>query len=44
VEDPSGNPVELFEPTTPEARLEQPSSREFSGGSVDPGPGGSLRG
>ena len=23
VEDPSGNPVELFEPTAPEARLEQ---------------------
>jgi catechol 2,3-dioxygenase-like lactoylglutathione lyase family enzyme len=26
VEDPSGNPVELFEPTLPEARLEQPRS------------------
>jgi catechol 2,3-dioxygenase-like lactoylglutathione lyase family enzyme len=26
VEDPSGNPVELFEPTAPEARLQQPSS------------------
>ncbi len=25
VEDPSGNPVELFEPTAPEARLQQPS-------------------
>jgi catechol 2,3-dioxygenase-like lactoylglutathione lyase family enzyme len=25
VEDPSGNPVELFEPTTPQARLDQPS-------------------
>jgi catechol 2,3-dioxygenase-like lactoylglutathione lyase family enzyme len=25
VEDPSGNPVELFEPTLPEARLSQPS-------------------
>jgi catechol 2,3-dioxygenase-like lactoylglutathione lyase family enzyme len=24
-EDPSGNPVELFEPTAPEARLQQPS-------------------
>jgi len=24
VEDPSGNPVELFEPTAPEARLQQP--------------------
>jgi catechol 2,3-dioxygenase-like lactoylglutathione lyase family enzyme len=24
-EDPSGNPVELFEPTTPEARLHQQS-------------------
>jgi catechol 2,3-dioxygenase-like lactoylglutathione lyase family enzyme len=24
VEDPSGNPVELFEPTRPEARLDQP--------------------
>jgi catechol 2,3-dioxygenase-like lactoylglutathione lyase family enzyme len=24
VEDPSGNPVELFEPTLPEARLERP--------------------
>ena len=24
-EDPSGNPVELFEPTRPEARLSQPS-------------------
>ncbi|MGN6791517.1 MAG: VOC family protein [Streptosporangiaceae bacterium] len=24
VEDPSGNPVELFEPTAPEARLEPP--------------------
>jgi len=24
-EDPSGNPVELFEPTAPEARLRQPS-------------------
>lgn len=26
VEDPSGNPVELFEPTRPEARLEPPSA------------------
>jgi catechol 2,3-dioxygenase-like lactoylglutathione lyase family enzyme len=26
VEDPSGNPVELFEPTQPEARLSQPAS------------------
>lgn len=26
VEDPSGNPIELFEPTIPEARLEQPKS------------------
>jgi catechol 2,3-dioxygenase-like lactoylglutathione lyase family enzyme len=26
VEDPSGNPVELFEPTAPEARLAQPDS------------------
>jgi catechol 2,3-dioxygenase-like lactoylglutathione lyase family enzyme len=25
VEDPAGNPVELFEPTRPEARLSQPS-------------------
>jgi Lactoylglutathione lyase and related lyases len=25
IEDPSGNPVELFEPTLPEARLSQPS-------------------
>lgn len=25
VEDPSGNPVELFEPTLPEARLSEPS-------------------
>ena len=25
VEDPSGNPVELFEPTRPEARLTPPS-------------------
>jgi catechol 2,3-dioxygenase-like lactoylglutathione lyase family enzyme len=25
VEDPSGNPVELFEPTLPEARLSPPS-------------------
>jgi hypothetical protein len=25
VEDPSGNPVELFEPALPEARLDQPS-------------------
>ena len=25
VEDPSGNPVELFEPTAPEARLQQPA-------------------
>ena len=25
LEDPSGNPVELFEPTRPEARLSQPS-------------------
>jgi catechol 2,3-dioxygenase-like lactoylglutathione lyase family enzyme len=25
LEDPSGNPVELFEPTLPEARLSQPS-------------------
>jgi hypothetical protein len=24
VDDPSGNPIELFEPTLPEARLEQP--------------------
>src|SRR5215475_7738835 len=24
VEDPSGNPVELFEPTAPEARMQQP--------------------
>jgi hypothetical protein len=24
VDDPSGNPVELFEPTRPEARLERP--------------------
>jgi predicted enzyme related to lactoylglutathione lyase len=24
VDDPSGNPIELFEPTRPEARLEQP--------------------
>jgi catechol 2,3-dioxygenase-like lactoylglutathione lyase family enzyme len=24
VEDPSGNPVELFEPTAPEARLDKP--------------------
>jgi catechol 2,3-dioxygenase-like lactoylglutathione lyase family enzyme len=24
VEDPSGNPVELFEPTRPEARLDTP--------------------
>jgi catechol 2,3-dioxygenase-like lactoylglutathione lyase family enzyme len=24
-EDPSGNPVELFEPTRPEARMQQPS-------------------
>jgi catechol 2,3-dioxygenase-like lactoylglutathione lyase family enzyme len=24
VEDPSGNPVELFEPTAPEARLDEP--------------------
>jgi hypothetical protein len=23
-EDPSGNPVELFEPTRPEARMQQP--------------------
>jgi catechol 2,3-dioxygenase-like lactoylglutathione lyase family enzyme len=26
VEDPSGNPVELFEPTAPEARLQQPAT------------------
>ena len=25
LEDPSGNPIELFEPTSPEASLEQPS-------------------
>jgi catechol 2,3-dioxygenase-like lactoylglutathione lyase family enzyme len=25
VEDPSGNPIELFEPILPEARLKQPS-------------------
>jgi len=25
LEDPSGNPVELFEPTRPEARLSRPS-------------------
>jgi catechol 2,3-dioxygenase-like lactoylglutathione lyase family enzyme len=25
VEDPSGNPIELFEPTTPQARLDRPS-------------------
>ena len=25
VEDPSGNPIEIFQPTRPEARLEQPS-------------------
>ncbi len=25
VDDPSGNPIELFEPTTPEARLRSPS-------------------
>ena len=25
IEDPSGNPVELFEPTVPEARLSKPS-------------------
>jgi catechol 2,3-dioxygenase-like lactoylglutathione lyase family enzyme len=25
VEDPSGNPIELFEPTIPEARLDQPA-------------------
>jgi catechol 2,3-dioxygenase-like lactoylglutathione lyase family enzyme len=25
VEDPSGNPVELFEPTAPEARLDRPA-------------------
>ena len=25
VEDPSGNPIELFEPTLPEARLANPS-------------------
>ena len=25
LEDPSGNPVELFEPTRPEARLSHPS-------------------
>ena len=41
VEDPSGNPVELFEPTTYEARLEQSSFRESSGRSVDPGLRGS---
>lgn len=27
LEDPSGNPIELFEPTRPEASLDQPSSR-----------------
>lgn len=27
VEDPSGNPVELFEPTVAEARLDQPSGQ-----------------
>lgn len=27
VEDPSGNPVELFEPTVPEARLNSPKPR-----------------
>lgn len=27
VEDPSGNPIELFEPTIPEARLNSPGSR-----------------
>jgi len=26
VEDPSGNPIELFEPITPEARLDEPGS------------------
>ena len=26
LEDPSGNPIELFEPTIPEARLERPSA------------------
>ncbi len=41
VEDPSGNPVEVFEPTTYEARLEQSSFRESSGRSVDPGLRGS---
>ena len=25
VEDPSGNPIEIFQPTRPEARLQQPS-------------------
>jgi hypothetical protein len=25
IEDPSGNPVELFEPTLPEAKLSKPS-------------------
>jgi catechol 2,3-dioxygenase-like lactoylglutathione lyase family enzyme len=28
VEDPSGNPIELFEPTIPEARLEKGSSKK----------------
>jgi catechol 2,3-dioxygenase-like lactoylglutathione lyase family enzyme len=28
VEDPSGNPIELFEPSIPEARLEKRSSKE----------------
>jgi hypothetical protein len=27
VEDPAGNPVELFEPLVPEARLDPPRSR-----------------
>ena len=36
-----GRQILVFEPTTPEARLEQRSSGEFSGRSVDPGPGGS---
>jgi|SRR5438067_6348559 len=28
VEDPSGNPIELFQPTRPEARLESAATRE----------------
>src|SRR5258706_9692552 len=28
VEDPSGNPIELFQPTRPEARLESTATRE----------------